>query len=156
MTTYATQLTMNNDFTINNNLDLTWQSYISAGTHNLTINGNFTNTPNQYNSRIDYSTGNITIGGNINVSKDGYEPFNCSGSGWVILTNSSSTFTSNSDITIPNFTQPTNGFTKAGAGTITISGSFNQNWGVDAPAGVIVSSSENITNVPSKIYLRLS
>ena len=152
MTAYATQLTMNNDFTINNNLDLTWQSYISAGTHNLTINGNFTNTPNQYNSRIDYSTGNITIGGNINVSKEGYEPFNCSGSGWVILTNSSSTFTSNSDITIPNFTQPTNGFTKAGTGTITISGSFNQNWGVDAPAGVIVSSSENITNVPSKIY----
>ena len=152
MNDYLGNLILNNDFRVHGNVVLTNQNFISVGNHNLTIDGNYTNTPDGYNARIDYSSGNIMIGGNITVDKNGYEPFNCSGDGWVIMTGTSKTITNNSNLTIANFQQPTSGFNKSGLGTITISDSFNQNWGLDAPSGVIVSKTNNTTNVPSKLY----
>ena len=152
MSAFLTQLILNNEFSINGNLILSNQSYISAGTNNLNIQGNYTNAPIQYNSRIDFSTGNITIGGNITISKDGYEPFNCSGSGWLIMSGISKTFTANSSVVVPRFKQPATGFTIAGSGTITISNSFDQNWGPNAPAGVTISNANNTLNNQFKYF----
>jgi len=157
MSGYACQLILNNDFTINGNLLLTNQSYISAGTHNLTINGNFANTPNEYFSRIEYSSGNITIAGNITAAKGGYEPFTCSGTGWLILSGTSRTFTANYDMSVPRFKQPFTGFTKAGGGTITITNIFDQNFGPTVPSGVIISNPGNtINNTPIKYFRSLA
>ncbi|MDD3321856.1 MAG: T9SS type A sorting domain-containing protein [Paludibacter sp.] len=156
MSAYATHLILSNDFNIYGNLLLTNQSYVSAGSNNLTIRSNFTNTPGEYNSRIDYSTGNITIGGNITVAKNGYEPFNCSGSGWLIMSGISKTFTAVSAISVTRFKQPATGFTKAGTGTINISNSFDQNWGPTAPSGINISIPNNSLNNSFKYFRSLS
>lgn len=152
MNAYACQLILNNDFTINGNLTLSNQANVAAGTHNLTINGNFANTPTEYYSRIDYSTGNISIGGNITVSKGGIEPFNCTGSGWLTLYGASKTFTANTAIDIPRFKQPATSFTKGSSGNITISNTFDQNWGPVAPSGIIISIPANTLNAGFKYF----
>ena len=152
MSAYGTRLILNNDFSIYGNLLLTSQSYISAGTYNLAIGGNFTNTPNEYYARIEYSSGNISIGGNITVAKGGIEPFYCTGTGWLTMSGVSKTFTTNNDIIIPKFKQPGNSFTKAGSGIITISTIFDQNWGPKEPTGVVISIPGNTINKPVKTF----
>jgi len=148
MTAYATHLTLNNNFTINGNLTLGFQSYVSMGILNLAINGDFSNTNNPYFSRIEYSSGNLTIGGKIDagVGSGGIQPFICSGSGWLIMSGTAKTFTANDAISIPNFRQPTTGFTKAGGSTLTVSTVFDQNCGPVAPSGVTISIPGNTIN----------
>jgi len=152
MDNYLGNIILNNDFRVYGNVVLTNHNYISVGSHNLTIDGNFSNTPNGYNARIDYSSGNVSIGGNITVDKNGLEPFNCTGDGWVILTGESKTITTNSNIVIPNLQQPVSGFAKSGSGVVTISDTFDQNMGPDAPQGVTISIPGNTTGVPIKQF----
>jgi hypothetical protein len=129
MEIYNANLVLNNDFTINGDFALANQSFVSVGTYNLAIGGNFTNMTSVYNSRIDYTSGNITIGGNITVGKSGYEPFNCTGTGWLIMSGTSKTFTVNDDIIVPRFRQSISGFTKGGNKNLNITTTFDQNCG---------------------------
>ncbi|MDD3080130.1 MAG: T9SS type A sorting domain-containing protein [Paludibacter sp.] len=152
MTVYNSHLILNHDFMVNGSLSLTNQSSVSVGSNNLTIIGDFTNTPNEWNSRIEYSDGSIFIGGNITVSKGGYEPFYCSGSGWLIFTGSGKIFTADSNISVPYFKQPNSSFTKGGPGIITISNIFDQNYGPSVPSGVTISIPGNTIHKPTKYY----
>ena len=149
---YLGGLVMNYDFKVYGNVALVNHSYINVGSHQLTIDGNFANTPNGYNARVDYSSGTVSIGGNITVEKQGSEPFNCSGDGWVELTGTSQTLTSNSAISIPNLKQPEVGFTVAGTGSVTVSDTFDQNKSSVIPAGIVISVPANTTGVPKKVF----
>jgi len=156
MIAYGTRLILSNDFTINGNLDVANQSYVTAGSYNLTIKGNFSNTASDYHSRIEYSSGNITIGGNVSVSKGGIEPFNCTGTGWLIVNGTSKTFTVSSDIVVPRFSQPSTAFTKAGASAFTVSTVFDRNCGpaptVSGGIFTVSGSTINANCNPTKLY----
>jgi len=149
---YLGGLVLNYDFKVYGNVSLVNHSYINVGSHQLTIDGNFANTPNGYNARVDYSSGTVSIGGNITVDKNGLEPFNCSGAGWVELTGISQTLTSNTAISIPNLKQPEAGFTVAGTGSVTVSDTFDQNKSSVVPAGIVISVPANTTGIPEKVF----
>ena len=156
MTAYATRLILNNDFTVNGKLTLTNQSYVSADTYNFTIKGDFSCIGNETSTRIAFTSGNIIINGNISASNSNISPFNCSGTGWLIMNGISKTFTVNSDMSIPRFRQPLTGFTKAGANILTISTIFDRNCG-PAPtisAGIFTASGStvNANCNPTKIF----
>jgi len=131
MTAYLSQLVLNHDLTVNGEVLMDRQSFITAGIHNLTIKGNLTHTMvENWNTRIEYSSGNISIGGNISLAPNGIPPLNCTGTGWLILDGTSQTFSvSNAALTVPRLRQPTNSFTKTGNAGLTISATFDRNCG---------------------------
>lgn len=163
MEAYLVSLILNNDFTVNGNLTLANQSYVSEGAYNLTIKGDFSILPygnSGYYSRIDYSSGTITIGGNISVLNSGLPPFNCTGSGWLIMSGTSKTFTVSNDFSVPYFKQPASSFTKAGANALTISTVFDRNCGpaptVSAGTFAVSGSTINSSCNPTKLFRSLT
>jgi len=137
-------LTTGYNVTIGGNLDVSNSAYVSVGAGNLTIGGNFTNTTNTYNARIDWTNGTVLIGGSCTVGKNGNEPFNCTGTGWLEMNGTSKSITLSNDISLPKFRQPSSSFTKAGSYTMTVSNIFDRNCGV-APT---VSAGAFTTTVP--------
>lgn len=143
MEAYQGRLVLNNNVTINGNMSISGQSYVSVGTYDLTIKGNYSHS--DHNSRIEYSSGNIIIGGNISTQRGGGgdEPFYCTGTGWLIMTGTSKTFTATSrELTVPRFRQPATGFTKAGGVALTVSTIFDRNCG---PAPTVSGGTLSIT-----------
>lgn len=130
LTYNAKILTTGYNVTIGGNLDVSNSAYVSVGAGNVTIVGNFTNTVNRYNARIDWTNGTVLIGGSCTVGKDGNEPFNCTGTGWLEMNGTSKSITLSNDISLPKFRQPSSSFTKAGSYTMTVSNIFDRNCGV--------------------------
>ncbi|MEA4852268.1 MAG: hypothetical protein VB126_12580 [Paludibacter sp.] len=155
MTAYLTRLILNNNFTINGNFSIADQSYVSVGTYDLTIKGNFVRTG--FDARVEYSSGNVIVGGNISTDYTGIAPFVCTGTGWLVMTGVSKTFTtSNNNVTVPRFRQPATGFTKVGATALTISTTFDRNCG---PAPIVsggtfspTGTTINATCYPNKTF----
>jgi hypothetical protein len=151
----ATQLILNNDFTINGTLTLAKQSFVSADANNLTINGDFAFVGG--NSYISWTDGNLTFGGNVSYtySNWGKVGLNCTGTGWLILSGSKK-FTTSSDVTVLNFRQPSTGFTKAGSSKLTISNVFDRNCGpaptVTAGTFTVSGTTINSTCYPNKYF----
>ena len=138
MNAYNSQLTLNNDFTINGILTLGSQSSVSVGSNNLTITGDF--SFDGKNTSISWTNGNVTFVGNLSFSYNwGTVGLNCTGLGWLIMSGTSKTLTLNNNLNIPNFRQPTSGFSKTGGGNLTITNIFDQNCGPIAPPGVTIS-----------------
>lgn len=131
MKEYAGHLILNNDFSINGDLALKNQSYISVDDNDLTINGDFSNkqgTP--YNTRIEYSSGNIYIAGDINAVHSGMQPFYCTGYGWLILSGTSQVFNAYGNVKVLYLKQSYTSFTKEkGNKNIVVTGIFDQNCG---------------------------
>jgi hypothetical protein len=128
MVSYLGRMNLNYDFTVNGNLSVDDQSYVTVGTHNLTISGNYLHTG--YDARIEYSSGNVMISGNISTNHTGIAPFICTGTGWLILNGTSQSFSvSGNNLTIPRLRQPSNSFTKTGNSSLTISNTFDRNCG---------------------------
>ena len=155
MSDYLCQLILNNDFTIKGTLTLTNQGIVTVGANNLTINGDYSFVGN--NTNISWTNGNLTFGGNVSYSYPGwgYLGLTCSGTGWLIMTGASKTFTANNNVSVPNFRQPTTGFSEAGGGIFTISTVFDQNCGPAAPVGVSISIPGNTINstcYPNKYF----
>jgi len=162
MEAYRARLVLNNNVTVNGNMTIANQSYVSVGAYDLTIKGDFSVIPfdnSGYNSRIEYSSGNVIVGGNISIYRGGggLDPFYCTGSGWLVMTGTSKTFTANAEnVTIPQFRQAASSFTKAGGATITVPTTFDRNCGTvpTVSAGVFSATGSiiNQTCYPNKIF----
>lgn len=150
MSAYKTQLILKTDFDVFGNVVVSNQSEIHVGNNNLTIQGEYTNLPNEYLSSINYTDGTVRIDGNIHVKKNNREPFNCTGTGWLRFEGNKMTL--NSDISVPRFKQPTSVYKVNGNGTITVTNVFDQSFSFDPPSKVIISIPANTINKPTLIY----
>ncbi len=162
MEAYQGRIILNNNLTINGNMTIANQSYVSVGTYDLIIKGNFSVIPydnSGYNSRIEYSSGNVIVGGNMSIYRGGggLEPFYCTGNGWLVMTGTSKTFTANAEnVTVPRFRQSASSFTKAGTATITVFSVFDRNCGpaptVYAGTFSVTGSTDNAVCTPNKTF----
>lgn len=141
--------TSGHDITIGGNVTFGAQNTnITIGDKNLSITGAYTNTSG-YDSKIQWTTGTVTIAGDITISRqNSVQPLNCTSTGWFEMNGTSQTLSvATNGITIQKFRQPTTGFTKAGASTLTVSNIFDYNCYPSYPAsGVTVSVPANSTN----------
>jgi len=130
------------------------QAKIITSSGNVTIVGTYTNTAGS-ESRIEWGTGTTTITGNISVTlSNGQEPLKCTGTGWFEMNGGlSQTITASNNVSIPKFRQSNTGFTKAGAGILTVSNIFDQNCGPVAPANVTITTPANTIHTTCGIIL---
>jgi endo-1,4-beta-D-glucanase Y len=140
--------TTTGDVTVDGNVTFTaGQARILTTDGDVTVGGTYTNTSGS-ESRIEWATGTTTITGDISVTlSNGQQPLKCTSTGWFEIDGGlSQTLTASNAISIPKFRQSNTGFTKAGAGGLTISNIFDQNCGPVEPSGVAITTPGNTIN----------
>lgn len=152
MTVYNSSLLLLYNFTINGNATIESQSRITLTSQTLTIKGDLSNTGNPYNSGINYTSGNVVVEGKVQLTygAGGLKPLNCTGTGWFVFKGTEMIMTN--AVSVPRYKQPAGVYTVTGSGTLTVENVFDQNFGAEPPAKVIVSIPANTINKPTQLY----